>query len=44
MRTVIKISNHLNSITQEHFLPSRRYISFKSSNDIVWKGSKRYAH
>ncbi|MFD1162153.1 hypothetical protein [Hwangdonia seohaensis] len=44
MRTAIKISKHLGSITKENLLTSRRVLSFTNSNGVIWKGTKRYAH
>lgn len=44
MNTIIKISRHLNQITQENLLTSKRIIDFRSSNTGFWKGTKRYAH
>ena len=44
MQSLIKISRHLNSITQENLLASKRIIDFRSSNTGTWKGTKRYAH
>ncbi|WP_298238230.1 hypothetical protein [uncultured Algibacter sp.] len=43
MRTVIKISKRLNSITQENLFPSKRILSL-STNEAIWRGTKRYAH
>ncbi|WP_345274586.1 hypothetical protein [Flaviramulus aquimarinus] len=44
MKSIIKISRHLNSITQENLLTNKRIINFQSSNNCTWKGTKRYAH
>ncbi len=44
MRTLIKISKHLDSITQENLLTNKRIINFNNSDSIIWKGTKRYAH
>ena len=44
MRTVIKISKHLENITNENLFNTRSILSFHSSNSIVWNGSKRFAH
>ena len=44
MKTLIKAYKHLDSVTHGNVLFNRRNISFKSMNDVVWKGSKRYAH
>mgnify|MGYP007014079635 CR=1 FL=1 len=44
MRTLIKISKHLDSITQENLLSNRRILNFNNSKDVIWKGTKRYAH
>ena len=44
MRTLIKISKHLNTITQENLLTNRRVLNFNNSNTNIWKGAKRYAH
>ncbi|WP_370476097.1 hypothetical protein [Tamlana flava] len=44
MKSIIKISRHLNNLTQEHLLASKRIIDFKSSNTSIWNGAKRYAH
>jgi len=44
MKSIIKISRHLNNITHENLLTSRRIIDFRSSNPVTWKGTKRYAH
>ncbi len=44
MKSIIKISKHLNSITQENLLASKRIIDFRTSDLGVWKGTKRYAH
>ncbi|WP_341215336.1 hypothetical protein [uncultured Wocania sp.] len=44
MRTLIKISKHLDSITQENLFTNQRILSFNNSNEVIWKGTKRYAH
>ncbi|WP_255407683.1 hypothetical protein [Jejuia spongiicola] len=44
MRTLIKISKHLNSITQENLITNKRIINFNNSDTVIWKGTKRYAH
>ncbi|WP_262894916.1 hypothetical protein [Snuella sedimenti] len=44
MKTINRIYKHLDNITQGNDLFNRRTISFKSMSDVVWKGSKRYAH
>ena len=44
MKSIIKISRHLQTITQENLLASERIIDFRTSNIGLWKGTKRYAH
>jgi hypothetical protein len=44
MRTVIKISKHLENITNENLFNARSILIFGSTESIVWKGSKRFAH
>ncbi len=44
MRTVIKISKRLDNIVQENLLTNRRIIRFNNSCEVIWQGSKRYAH
>ncbi|WP_262891371.1 hypothetical protein [Algibacter mikhailovii] len=44
MKTLIKISRHLNTITQENIFTPKRILDFRTSNIGIWKGSKRYAH
>jgi len=44
MKSIIKISRHLNTLTQENILITKRIIDFKSSYTGIWKGTKRYAH
>ena len=44
MKSIIKISRHLNNITKENLLNSKRIIDFRASNSGIWEGTKRYAH
>lgn len=44
MRTLIKISNKLDSIVQENINRNRRIISFNNNSGDIWRGVKRYAH
>lgn len=44
MKSIIKISRHLNTITQENLLTTKRIIDFQTSNTGLWKGTRRYAH
>ncbi|MDA9343658.1 hypothetical protein N9R06_01005 [Algibacter sp.] len=44
MKSIIKISRHLNNITQENLFTNKRIIDFNTSNTGLWKGTKRYAH
>ncbi|MFD0841949.1 hypothetical protein ACFQ1F_00265 [Flaviramulus multivorans] len=44
MKSIHKISRHLNNITQENLFANSRIIDFNTSNTCVWKGAKRYAH
>jgi len=44
MKSIIKISRHLDTLTQENILISKRIIDFKTSYTGIWKGTKRYAH
>lgn len=44
MKPIIKISRHLNSITQENLFTNKRIVDFNTSNTGLWKGTKRYAH
>ncbi|WP_298535415.1 hypothetical protein [uncultured Algibacter sp.] len=44
MKTIIKISRHLNLVTHENLLTPKRIIDFRFSNSGLWKGTKRYAH
>ncbi len=44
MQSIITISKHLNTLTQENLTVVKRVIDFHRSNDGLWTGSKRYAH
>lgn len=44
MKTINKLSRHIENIAREHALPSRRFISFPQDNQTIWKGTRRYAH
>lgn len=44
MNTINKISRHFNNLTQENLFNNNRVINFNNSNNVIWKGSKRYAH
>ncbi|WP_445957414.1 hypothetical protein [Yeosuana sp.] len=44
MRTILKISKRLDTLTQENLLMNRRLINFNRMTDDIWKGTKRYAH
>ncbi|WP_298497754.1 hypothetical protein [uncultured Algibacter sp.] len=44
MKSILKISRHINNITEENLLNSKRIIDFRTSQHGVWKGSKRYVH
>ncbi|WP_262494243.1 hypothetical protein [Flaviramulus basaltis] len=44
MNSINKISRRLNSIVQENLFTNNRIIDFHTSNNYIWKGSKRYAH
>lgn len=44
MRTLNKISKHLNALTQENTVANRRILNFNNSKEVIWKGTKRYAH
>ena len=44
MKSIIRISRHLNNITKENLLTTKRIIDFRTSPSGIWKGTKRYAH
>ncbi len=44
MKRLIKITRQIDSVTKENLFSNRRIIHFNFSDDIIWKGSKRYAH
>jgi hypothetical protein len=44
MKSIINISRHLNTITQENLTVVKRVIDFQRPNNGLWNGSKRYAH
>jgi hypothetical protein len=44
MKSIINISKHLNTITQENLTVVKRVIDFRRPHYGLWKGSKRYAH
>ncbi|WP_256444183.1 hypothetical protein [Flaviramulus sp. BrNp1-15] len=44
MKSIVKISRHFNTITQENLFTNKRIIDFRTSNNSIWKGTKRYAH
>lgn len=44
MKSIIKISRHLENLTQENLLTNKRIIDFRTSTTGLWKGTKRYAH
>jgi hypothetical protein len=44
MNSINNISRRLNSLTQENLLTTNRVLDFHTSNNGIWKGSKRFAH
>ncbi len=43
MRTIIKLSKRINSLTEETISSNRRILNV-SHHDLLWRGVKRYAH
>jgi len=44
MKTIIKISKRASGVVQEHLLSKRQIVSFCNSKNVIWKGTKRFAH
>ncbi|MFV9551103.1 hypothetical protein [Algibacter sp. PT7-4] len=44
MKSIIKISRHINNVTRQNLLSNKRIIAFQVGHPELWKGTKRYAH